>query len=85
MTLITEIFSIQTEIANILPFGYNIVDSGMYVPGGEETELWRDMTVEMPNGNDFYISYSTDGNIKHDDVPQRILLQIKDVLSQYRK
>ena len=85
MTLLTEIFGIQTEIANSLPFGYNVVDAGMMVPDGEESELWRDICRAPANGKEFYISYSTDGNLKHEDVPARILLSIKSILSNHRK
>ena len=84
MTLIQQAFSIQQEITAILPTGFTPVDQGMMVPSGEETELWRDMTVENPQGDEFYISYSTSGNLKSEDVPEEILADITSILTKYQ-
>ena len=85
MTLIRQIFGIQDELVNVLPLGWMPVDQGMFLPKGEETEIWRDLTCQHQDGREFCISYSTTGNLKHQDVPQYILKKIKTVLRAYRK
>ena len=83
MTLTNKIFGIQKEIVNILPFGWSPVDSGMFL--NQQDVIWRDMTCESTDGKEFIISYSTDGELKHEDVPTHILQRILEVLSGYKK
>ena len=62
----------QKKINDIVPEGYEMVDAGMYIPEGGETELWRDNVLEK-DGKEFCYQFSTAGELKGDVPPELAL------------
>ena len=51
-------FDIHDEIIALLLDGHIVVDQGMMIPNGNETELFRDMTI-VEGANEYCFSFSS--------------------------
>ena len=80
MDLLNHIFDIQKKVDAIVPEGYEMVDSGMFIPEGTEEELWRDNCLEK-EGKDFAYSFSTSGKLKG-DVPPEMSIALSVLLEE---
>jgi hypothetical protein len=78
--LVSKAFDIQSQIQKLMPENHLLVDAGMFIPDGSETELWRDMTVLVDEETEYSFSYSTDGNLKG-DVPPKMTIDVNSVLA----
>ena len=82
MNLINHIFDIQTKINSIIPEGYEMVDSGMFIPEGGEDELWRDNCLEKDD-KEYAYSFSTNGKLKG-EVPPEMSIKLSLILQENR-
>ena len=82
MDLLNHIFSMQKKIDNIVPDKYELVDAGMYIPTGGETELWRDNCLyDEENDKDYAYRFSTSGKLEG-EVPPEMVLSLPLVLQE---
>jgi hypothetical protein len=81
--LITEAFELQRKIESELPHGWELIDTGMFLPDPDTNVIERDLTIEV-EGKEYSMSFNTNGEL-HGDVPPQSLLKIKTILEGYKR
>ena len=80
--LIKKAFDLQEKIEAALPEGWELIDTGMFLPDSDTNVIQRDLVIEV-EGKEYAMNFSTNGDLIG-DVPPQSFLKIKTILEGYK-